>query len=300
MHLRYAKTHIMLAHWDDYRAVLEVVRARSLSSASDRLGINYTTVARRIARVEAVVGQALFERLADGYRPTEAGLTVAEHAAHMESAELAMRRGLSGQDTRLEGAMTLTAPQLLIAHVLAPVLDAFNRKHPAIDLKVRADNEMLDLNRREADIAIRISRNPGDSLKGLRLTGQHTASFATQAWVERIKAEPRGVVDWLVYERYSELPATVRQSLPGSRIRMRFDDMVALSAAAQAGLGAVRMPMFLGRSLPGLVQIPGVPPQPYADIWVVAHPDVWPSAKLEAFRSIAVPHFRKLRSLFLK
>lgn len=288
----------MTINWDDYRTVLAVVRARTLTAASERLGVNYTTVARRVARVETATGEVLFERLPDGYRPTEAGHLVAQHAASMEGAEHAMLRGLSGQDTRLEGELTLTAPQLLIAHVLSPVLDAFSAQHPGVKLRVRADNEIVDLNRREADIAIRISRNPGDTLKGLRLAEQFSAYYASPELMQRVSDAPHGPVDWLVYEKQPGLSEEVIQTHPGSRIRMRFDDMVAMSSAAQAGLGAVRMPMFLGRSLPGLVQLPTLSPQPYADIWVVAHPDVWPSAKLKAFRSIAVPHFRKLRPLF--
>ena len=63
--------------------------------------------------------------------------------------------------------------------------------------------------------------------------------------------------------------------------------------------GVVRLPFFLGRSLPGLVQVPCLPPQPYADIWAVAHPDVWPSAKLKAFRDVLVPHIRAHRALFV-
>ena len=286
-------------HWDDYRAVLAVVRNRTLSAAAQHLGVNYTTVARRIARAESATGEVLFERLTDGYRPTEAGHLVARHAAEMETAEHAMLRGLSGRDERLEGELTLTAPQLLIAYGLAPVLEAFGKQHPAVTLRVRAANEILDLNRREADIAIRISRNPGDTLKGLRLAEQQSASFAAPEWAERISDDSQCDVDWLVYEGQPELPDIVRQTSPGSRVRMRFDDMVAMSAAAQSGLGVVKMPMFLGRSLPGLVQVPLLPPQPYADIWIVAHPDVWPSAKLEAFRAIAVPHFREMRPFFV-
>lgn len=289
----------MSIHWDDYRAILAVVRKRTLSAAAEELGVNYTTVARRIARAEASTGEVLFERMADGYRPTEAGHLVALHAAQMESAEHAMLRGLSARDQTLKGELTLTAPQLLIAHFLAPVLEIFGKRHPSVSLRIRAANEILDLNRREADIAIRISRNPGDSLKGLRLAEQQSASFASPEWAERVANDATGPVDWLLYERQDDLPESVSKSRPGSRIKMRFDDMVAMSAAAQAGMGVVRMPVFLGRSLPGLVQVPEFPPQPYADIWVVAHPDVWPSAKLVAFRAVAVPYFRENRPLFV-
>lgn len=284
--------------WDDIKTVNLLVRSGSLAAAARQLGLNYTTVARRVQRAEVALGMKLFERLADGYRPTETALLIAEHAATMENAEHALLRQIAGRDTRLTGPLRITAPQLLIAHVLAPVLAAFTAEHPGVDLRVMASNDLLDLSRRESDLAVRISRDPGDALQGLRLTQQETASFATQNWAKRIEDEPEGPIDWIVYEAFPELPALVTDKYTGARVRYRFDDMVAMVGAAQSGLGVIRVPMFLGRSTPGLVQVPMIPPQPYADIWVVGHPDVWPSAKAKAFREILVPHIRARRAFF--
>ncbi len=290
--------HGMEPSWDDLRTVLCLVRGTSLANAAGALGVNYTTVARRVRRVEDMLGQKLFDRLADGYQPTQAGQMVAEHAARMEDDANALLRQLQGRDTTLRGPLTITAPQLLIAHVLAPVIDQFCATYPEVELHVRATNDLLDLNRREADLAIRISRDPGDSLKGLRLTPQQSASFATAAWADRIAADPQGMIDWVVYAAYMDVPRNVDPAYPNHRIRMTFDDMVAIRAAAQAGLGVARMPLFLGRAS-GLVQVPVLPPQPYAEIWAVAHPDVWPAAKVKAFRDVLVPHFRAIRDRFV-
>jgi len=288
----------MTNNWDDLKTVLYVVRGKSLAAAAADLGVNYTTIARRISRIEKTMGCALFERLPEGYHATAAGRSVALHATRMEEAEHALLRDIAGKDTALVGPLTITAPQLLIAHVLSPVIDAFSRAYPEVSLRVRATNELLDLNRREADLAIRISRDPGDTLTGLRLAQQQNASFATQEWVDLIATDPNAVIDWIVYDRYATLPRSVLEQFPNARIHLRFDDMVAMQGAAQAGLGVVRMPLFLGRSTPGLVQVPNLPPQPYADIWVVGHPSVWPSAKLAAFRKILVPYFKTNRALF--
>lgn len=287
----------MDAQWDDLKTVLAVVRGRSLAAAAVQLRLNYTTVARRIARAERALGQLLFERLADGYHPTEAGLLVAEHAARMQAQEDAMMRGLAGQDSRLAGPMVLTAPQLVIAHLLAPVIADFTEAQPDVALQIRATNEILDLERREADLAIRISRTPGDDLTGLRLAEQQTASFASPDWAARIAEDPGGVIDWILYSGHKGLPAEVQARAPGARVRYRFDDMIAMVGAAQAGLGVVRLPMFLGRATAGVVQVDLLPPTDYADIWAVAHPDVWPSKKLTAFRAVLRPHLPRLRAL---
>lgn len=285
--------------WDDLRTVLMLVRHRSLAGAAKALGLNYTTVARRIRRAEEALKQPLFERLPDGYRPTQAAHLLAEHAAQMEETEHTLMRQLQGAETELSGTLTITAPQLLIANFLAPVINQFTKLHPHTNLRILATNELLDLARREADLAIRISRDPGDTLTGLRLLKQENASFANQKIAEQIAADPLAMIDWVVYDSYPDLPKGIVTDFPNNRVRFRFDDMVAMVGAAQSGLGVVRMPMFLGRASSGLVRVPVLPPQPYADIWVVGHPDIWPSPKLKAFREILIRYCKAKRSNFV-
>lgn len=285
--------------WDDLRTILMLVRHRSLAGAAEALGVNYTTVARRVRRAEEAMGQLIFERLPDGYRPTETAHLLAEHAGKMEKVEHDMKRQLQGAETEYTGRLTVTAPQLLIASFLAPVIDQFTKAHPHIELRILATNELLDLTRLEADLAVRISRNPGDTLTGLRLLKQETASFASQDLADQISTDPSAMIDWVVYDAYPDVPKGIGSEFPNNCVRFRFDDMVAMVGAAQAGLGVVRMPMFLGRASTGLVQVPVLQPQSYADIWVVGHPDVWSSPKLRAFRDILVSYCKKHRKQFV-
>lgn len=285
--------------WDDLRTILMLVRHQSLSGAAKVLGINYTSVARRVRRAEQKLNQPLFERSPDGYRPTETALLLAEHVNKMEEIEHDLMRCLQGSEAMLSGPLTITAPQLLIANFLTPVIDQFVKTYPKIELRILATNDLLDLSRREADMAIRISRNPGDTLTGLRLLSQHTASFCSVDVAERIVASPSAMIDWIVYDTYSHVPKGIAADFPNNQVRLRFDDMVAMVGAAQAGLGVVRMPMFLGRATAGLVHVPVLPPEPYADIWVVGHSDVWPSKKLSAFREILVNYCKSHRNQFV-
>lgn len=289
----------MDADWDDLRTVLALVRHGTLAGAGTELGVSYTTVARRVQRTEKDMGEVLFERLADGYRPTEAALLVAEYAERMEEEQVSLLRKIQGRDTRLAGPLVVTAPELLIGSHLAPVLDQFTRVHPEVDVKVRAGNDLLDLHKREADIAIRMQRAPDEPLKGLKLCQQQSASFANPKVAHQIQRQPRGRIDWIVLESEPEIPKASLEAYPNARVRMVCDDMVALIGAAQGGLGVVRMPFYLGRATPWLVQVPMLPPQPEPDIWAVAHEDIWRSAKVAAFRSMLVPHFRARRQDFV-
>ena len=285
--------------WDDLRTVMMLVRHGSLAGASQALGVNYTTVARRIRRAETTLQQPLFDRLPEGYRPTDIAHLIAEHAGRMEDAEHSLMRHLQGSESTLSGPLTITAPQLIIANFMSPLIEQFIAAFPRIDLRVLATNELLDLARREADLAIRISHNPGDTLKGLRLSAQQTASFANRQWADRIASDATATIDWIVYDAYPNVPKAIAPDFPNHRVRLRLDDMVAMLGAAQAGLGIVRTPLFLGRSTTGLVQVPVLPPQPYADIWVVGHPDVWPSAKVRAFIDMLVAFFKANRGQFM-
>lgn len=285
--------------WDDLRTVLMLVRHRTLAGAAVVLNVNYTTVARRIRRAEQSLDTLLFERLADGYRPTEAARVITSHAEKMEGSEHNLRRALQGSETELCGGLAITAPQLLISNFLAPLLDEFDRKYPQIDLRVLATNDILDLTRLEADLAIRVSRSPGDTLKGLRLLKQENASFAAPKMAQEIQTDPTAMIDWIVYDAHPNVPKGVHTRYPNHRVRFRFDDMVAMLGAAQAGLGVVRAPMFLGRATDGLVPVPVLHPQPYADVWMVAHPDLWPSPKLRAFRELLVAYCKRHKDDFL-
>ncbi len=283
--------------WDDLRTILYMVRHGSLSAAAKELGVNYTTVSRRISHAEDSYGARLFDRLPQGYVATEAGLEAAEFAERMESSEAAFRLRVGGRDSQLSGELKVTAPQLLIAGPISGVIDRFLREHPEVNLTILASNEILNLNRREADLAIRISDTPGDTLIGRRLTGQATASFASPELAQQMADDPDRRVDWLGFTFWQSVPKASLENYPNARIRLTFDDMTALLGAAKAGLGVARLPLFLGEG-EGLVQVPVLAPQPYTDIWAVAHRDLWGNAKVAAFKDLLVEYFRDNRHHF--
>jgi DNA-binding transcriptional LysR family regulator len=167
-----------------------------------------------------------------------------------------------------------------------------------VELSVKATNDTLDLARLEADLAVRIAPDPSSTLMGVKLTEQDTASFATQDWADRIEADAQDTFDWIIYSEHRDLPKGVRERFPNARIGYRFDDMIAMVGAAQAGLGIVRLPMFLGRRAADLVQVPMLEPKQYSDIWIVGHRDIWAGAKQAAFRAQVVASIKAERSIF--
>lgn len=294
----YAIMHVMDLNWEDYRAVLHLVREKSLGAAAERLGCNYTTIARRIARAENALNQELFEKLPSGYQATELAYKVAEQAEKMEDASNNFLRYAASLEGDLSGSITITSPQLLVAYYISPVLKVFSQKHPNVEIKIRATNELLNLNRRDADLAVRITNEPDENLVGQKLTEQRTSIFATDKMASEIENDPDVPLNWIWFEHWDNVPEKALQSRSVANPKFIFDDMSAVIGAAQAGLGVVRLPLFLGRHTQGLRQVKLIEPQPYIDIWSLSHVDMKDAPKVRAFKDILIPYFKSKRSEF--
>ncbi len=286
-------------NWDDIRSILALVQTGSLTKAGTRLGLNYTTVARRVQRAEQAVGYPLFARHPDGYVPLPEAIDIARTAERMEGEEHKLMRRLAGKAPELSGPLTFTAPQLLIQSHLAPVLAAFTNRYPSIELTVKAGYDVLDLSRREADLAVRISREPQGALVGRRLAEQSSAFFATPEIAEQARSNPEAPVDWLLLTHQPQVPEVV-QAVHGSiNLRARFDDIGTLASAAEAGMGGVRLPLFIGQSSRGLVRLHHLPAISYAPVWVLSHRDLQNSPKVTALKAMLLQWFRENRTQFV-
>lgn len=286
-------------NWDDYRTVLHLVREQSLAGAAKSLNVNYTTIARRVTRAETALGQKLFDRLPSGYIATDLAEQVARAAHEMEKSSDDLLRSVIANEDKLSGSLTITAPQLLISNIMGPVLKEFGDAHQNVILNVKATNELLNLNRREADIALRISNSPDESLVGVRLTKQRTAIFACEGLANHLQDNPNSKFDWIWFEHWNGLPEKTLQDRSDPNPKYVFDDMTAVLGGAKAGLGVVRLPLFLGRSTDGLKQLQILEPQPYIDIWALSHSDMKDAPKVRAFKDILIPFFNKHKNTFV-
>lgn len=170
-----------LFDWDDIRYALAVARAGNLARAARTLGVAHTTVARRVTAFEAKLGISLFDRVAGDCTVTEAGKDLVAVGAEIEGRVDAFERRLSSRDAGLEGDVATVEPlaSKLTEHVLA-----FRRLHPKIRVRVHATNANVDLAKREADVALRVTRSPDESLVGRRLASIAFAVFGTVSTME--------------------------------------------------------------------------------------------------------------------
>src|SRR5918996_1468153 len=175
----------MTDDWNELRLVLAVVRAQGLIGAARALGIDHSTVFRRLQAVEARLGQQLFERLPGGaYEATAVARRMAAAAERMEDEVLALGRDIAGRDHRLTGRMRVTSSETLAYRILTPHLAAFRRAHPGIAVELAIDNRVLNLTRREADVALRPMRPKEGDLWGRKLADVAWTAYGSSGYME--------------------------------------------------------------------------------------------------------------------
>ena len=155
--------------WDEFRFVKAVADGGGLAAAAQELGINHSTAFRRLGALEAQLDARLFERLRTGYVPTPAGRAMLAAAVRIETDVTQFARTVAGQGETPTGELRLTAPTGFATSLLMPILADFCIRYPAIRIDLILAEEALNLSRRDADVAIRVSRDPRGTLVGRRL-----------------------------------------------------------------------------------------------------------------------------------
>ncbi len=272
-------------NWDELRYFLAVARKGSVRGAAIMLGVNHSTVSRRIDAFEKTLGVRLFERLPSGYFVTPAGEEMLQSAEQIENAVAAINRHVTGRDTRLSGLLRVTLHDSLAQNLLMPDLAAFCEVYPGIELELVISHSMADLARREADIAVRVSNDPPDSLFGRRILRYAAAIYASQDYLARHQPTNGGSnLTWIGWNDSVPDPQWVRESpYPEARARNRIPNPLAQLAAAKAGMGLSMLPCFIGDTEPTLRRLPPATAMPSRDIWLLTHEDLRKTARVQHF-----------------
>ncbi len=280
-----------LGDWDDLRYLLAVGRAGSLSGAARRLGVNHSTVFRRLGALEERLGVRLFERLPGGYVATAAGEDLLHGAERIESEALELDRRLAGRDLSLSGSLRLTAPDDVAERLLMGPLAAFRRAYPEISLEVAIDNRMLSLTKREADVALRPSTRPPDVLVGRRIGPLASALYATGETVPENGP-------WIAWEEGGGPPDVARwieRHIAPERIVYRSNSMLHLLAACRAGVGVALLPCFLADPESALRRLAPPDRALTTDLWLLTHPDLRRSARVRALLDFLFEALKPMR-----
>ncbi len=288
--------------WDDFRYVRAISEARSLSGAAVALGVNHSTVFRRLAQVENQLGSRLFERSRGGYELTPCGEEMVRLAERMADDIVTFERKVTGHDLRPSGELRVTTNDTVLVYLLSPILAGFRRAYPEIVLDVVVSNEALNLSKRDADVALRATDKPPDALIGRRVAGIAWAAYG-RAETETTRFDP--AVDarrfnWIGFgETLSTLKAAkwLREHVDEDRIVYRLNTVLGLAEAAAADVGLALIPCFIGEVTPGLARL--TPPDPSLEtgLWILTHPDLRQTARIRAFMDFVAAEIAQRRKL---
>lgn len=283
----------MAISWTEPQIVLAISRAGTLTGAARALGIDHSTVYRRLRALEHKLGARLFERLPGGtYHSTEAGERMALAAERMEDEVLTLDRDLTGGDLKLTGRLRITSSESLAYRLLTPRLDTFRRAHPGIGIDLILDNRVLDLSRREADVALRPTRPTEGNLWGRKLANIAWAIYGSRGLLFRsskLRTRKRNLANYnfIGWDDSSQgvLAAEwIEKHVGASNVSYRTASLINQLAAAESGFGLAVLPCYLGDLEPGLVR---AVPEPIAELqdelWIITHAGLRNTARIRAF-----------------
>lgn len=287
--------------WDDLRVFLAVARSRTLSGAARTLGVNQTTVTRRLEALEARIGVRLFDRSPAGVSPTNAATEVLQVAEQVEDRVALIERHIAGQDMRLTGELRVTTIDMS-AYYDAELFESFAERYPEIELELSTGYFPRNLTRREADVAIRWTDKPPEHLVGQRVATAEYAVYGARSLLDRRGADaPLNEYPWVDWDVANNAKVTaqwMRNNVPQAHIVCRFDMALALHAAIKAGAGLGFMPCAYGDTDSSLQRVRPVEPGFGIDVWLLTHPDLRSTARVRAFMQHATAYFESHRKRF--
>jgi len=267
--------------WDDVRVFLAIYREKSLGRAGKRLGLDTSTMSRRLSSFEEVLGGRLFERTRQGLVPTSRGIKLLASAEAIEAAHARLIRDASATELTTEGIVRLSVPPGVADVFVAPALVRLRASFPRVGVELDASTRVLDLGRYEADLALRSIPPQGADLVVTKLIEARWVVAGSEAFVaEAGRISDWKALPWIAWDRdlAGFAPSVWRERhARGASIALRTSHFSAQLAAAASGLGALLVPEpYLGPSklLPlrygkGLAQ--SVERLPRDSLWLVGH-----------------------------
>lgn len=288
--------------WDDVRSFLAIARTRSLSGAARELGVQQSTMSRRLEAMQERTGARLLQRTPRGYELTALGEAVLGNAERMEAEAIAVERMVQGRDVALSGVVRLTTVEVVANLLLPRALVALQARYPAITLDVLTESRSLSLSKREADIAIRMTRFDSHDLVTRRMA---TAASALYASPEYLAAHGQDLSDphhaiITVLEDHAHQPEAkwLAEMLPHARVAMRSNSRDGQWAAARAGVGVACLPCVLADRGGGLVRLDaGLGPS--REVWLGVHADLRHMPRIRAVIDVLNDAFAAEKCLFL-
>ncbi len=286
-------------NWDDIRVFLAVRRAGTLRGAGRELGVDQTTVGRRLAALESGLGVTLFLRSPGGYALTGEGERALAAAERMERLAVSLERQAAGADARIDGEVRVTTTDALAVDFVIPAIERLRASHPGVRVILGTTTRLLDLGRREADIAVRTARPTQPSLIVRKLGQWEVGLYATRRYLAE-RGEPHTGTAFAGHDLAVYQPGvTVRQDdtlagepLAQGQVVAALDSSLMLATFVRTGLALGELPVYLARRDPELVRVwPGRKRAADYEAWLVLHEDLAHTARVRVVVDAIVDRF---------
>lgn len=271
-----------MAHqrWDDLQAFLAIARAGRLTTAARVMGVEHTTLSRRLLRLEASLGLRLFDRRALGYRLTAEGTQLLPRAEAAEAAALTVWSGGIGADAAVSGVVRIGSPEAFGTFCLAGQLSLLALQHPRLNVELIATPRNYSLSKREADIAIGLSRPQSGRLHAARLTDYELGLFGSAAYLNH-NGNPAslgdlrdhrliGYIDDLVFAPELDY---FTAALPGFTPMVRISNVLTQMQAVESGFGLCILPCFMASTRSSLTRVLEAEVRLTRSYWLLSHSD---------------------------
>lgn len=264
-------------NWDDLRIILAIAEHGTLTGAAARLQISHPTLSRRLRRIEQRLGTRLCERTPSSLRLTAAGEEMRQLALRVRDDIAALERRIGGRDAGPGGPIRLTAPDAVSEYLLPGILAELCSEHAGLTVDLVVSNQVLSLAQRSADIALRITSSPTETLRGRRVG---TIAMAVYAARNLSVPETPGTftgIPWVGFDTALACsgPGTwVAHNIPESDVRFRANTMLGAAQAVRSGIGCGLLPCFVGGSIPDLVRLGAPLPDLSVPLWLLVHPEM--------------------------
>ncbi|WP_457447692.1 LysR family transcriptional regulator [Roseateles sp. P5_E4] len=267
--------------WDLLHTFLGVLREGSLSGAARALGLTQPTVGRHVAALEQALGQPLFTRSPTGLLATEAALALRGHAEQMEAAAAALQRAATARGSEVRGTVRVTASEIIGAEVLAGVFAALREAHPGLVLELALSNQLQDLLRREADIAVRMTPPEQGQLIARRIGSIELGLHARTDYLDRhgrpaTLAELQGhtLIGFDTVTPFIRAGSKRLSGISRDSFALRSDSDLAQLALVRAGAGIGMCQVALARRAPVLERVLADQFAWPLETWVAMHEDL--------------------------
>jgi DNA-binding transcriptional LysR family regulator len=293
-------------NWDLLQSFLAVARTGKLTSAAKRLAIDHSTLSRRLTTLETSLGAKLFERHVSGYSLTPQGEQLLQRAETIESTVLAIQSDVGQSSSRVSGTVRIGTPDGFGTAFLAPVIGRLSAAHPDLDLELVATPRSFSLSRREADIAIGLSRPVHGRLHARMLTDYELGVYAARAKTE-LWADIRGIddlpsrpfisyIDDLIFApELDYIPSIAKGIWP----RIRSSNLIAQLQATAAGAGLCVLPCFLANADQRLIRVLPNDIRLTRTFWMIVHADMRDLARIQVTCDFIAEAIRGAADFFL-